>query len=46
MAGTIAGIGGHFTPFITGEDAATKAGLGVAVASSAMKVLNKGLKIK
>ena len=46
MAGSIAGIGGHFTPIITGEDAATKAGLGVAAASSTMKVLSKGFKMK
>lgn len=46
LAGSIAGIGGHFTPIITGEDAATKAGLGVAAASSVMKVLEKGFKIK
>ena len=46
MAGSIAGLGGHFTPLISGEDAATKAGLGVAAATSAMKVLEKGFKIK
>ena len=39
MAGSIAGFGGHFTPIVTGEDAATKAGLGVAAASSIMKVI-------
>ena len=46
MAGTIAGFGGHFTPLVTGEDAATKAGLGVAIASSTMKVLTTGLRMK
>ena len=46
MAGSLAGFGGHFTPIVTGEDAATKAGLGVAAASSAMKILEKGFKIR
>ena len=46
MASSIAGFAGHFTPAVTGEDAATKVGLGVAASSTAMKILEKGFKIK
>ena len=46
MASSVAGFGGHFTPVVTGEDAATKVGLGVAASSSAIKLLEKGFKIK
>ena len=45
-AGIICGLAGHFTPLITGEDAATKAGLGVAASSIVYKVLVQGFKIK
>ena len=45
-AGIVAGLLGHFTPLITGEDAATKAGLGVAASSAVYKVLVVGFKVK
>ena len=45
-AGIVCGLLGHFTPIITGEDAATKAGLGVAASSAVYSVLVKGFKIK
>ena len=45
-AGIILGTLGHFTPAITGEDAAAKGALGVAASSAVYNVLVKGFKIK
>ena len=41
IAGIAAGIGGHFTQKITGEDALTKAAIGVAISSTAVNVIKK-----
>lgn len=46
FAGIIFGTMGHFTPKITGDQAAVKAGIGVASASLIFKGMEKGLRIK
>lgn len=45
-AGIIFGTVAHFTPLWTGEEAAAKAGFGIAGSTAAMNILVKGFKMK
>ena len=45
-AGIIAGTIGHFTPRWTGEEAAAKAGFGIAGSTAVMNIMMKGFRIK
>ena len=45
-AGIIFGTVAHFTPRWTGEEAAAKAGFGIAGSTAAMNILVKGFRIK
>ena len=45
-AGIIAGLGGHFTNKVTGEDALTKAAIGVAASSIANNIITKGFRVR
>ena len=46
FAGIVFGTMAHFTPRITGDQAAVKAGIGVAGASLIFKGMEKGLRIQ